>query len=303
MPLLCLSRVACGMRAAAPGTELPVDCALVIKSGGKPSEGRDACSERKRCGVDMSGDETLLKNAVIDGYREELRARYALENVRRFSQFDGISDPKIETLRDYILECVYPAASERRRVDAAFEHLGQILHSPRRVAPLMKMAVAAAWKLGLGFTSAMSLGTHVVEVQRETRRFEESLCGYARVHQSTPEMMAKRESIVRLVAQVPEQEVLRFRMDVLRLFESFSNIKLLAAAVSIMESARSLMESRPDLYGPEEVAGFRLGLDVLRRGLALFQKLRPSEFTALIGGIEAVEIDWYDGIKAEAAAS
>ncbi|MCC6489718.1 MAG: hypothetical protein IT364_19655 [Candidatus Hydrogenedentes bacterium] len=251
----------------------------------------------------MSSSDTLVKHAVIDGYREELRGRYALENVRRFSQFDGISDEKLETLRDYLLECVYPAAAERHRLDVAFEHVGQILHSPRQMAPLMKMAVAAAWKLGLGFTSAMAVGTHVIEVHRETRRLEESMCEFARVHQSTPETMARRESIVRMLAQVPEQEMLRFRKDVLKLFESLSNVKLLAAAVSIMENAKNLMESRPDLYGPEEVAGFQLGHDVLRRGLALFQRLRPQEFAALIGGIEAVEIDWYDGIKAEAAAS
>ena len=129
------------------------------------------------------------------------------------------------------------------------------------------------------------------------------MCEFARLHPHTPETLAQREPIVRMLAQVPEQEMHRFRKDVLKLFESFSNVKLLAAAVTIMENARSLMESRPDLYGPEEVAGFRLGHEVLRRGLALFQKLRSSEFPALLGGIEAVEIDWYDGIKAEASAS
>lgn len=251
----------------------------------------------------MSSTDILLKRAVIDGYREELRERYALENIRRFGQFDGISDPKIEALRDYLLECVYPAAAERDNLDVAFEHLAQILHCPRRMAPLMKMAVVTAWKLGLGFPSAMAMGTHAIEVHRETRRLEESMCEFARIHQNTPETMARRESIVRMVAQVPEQEMLRFRKDVLKLFECLSNVRLLAAAVTIMENAKNLMESRPDLYGPEDVAGFRLGHDVLRRGLALFQKLRPSEFAALLGGIEAVEIDWYDGIKAEAAAS
>jgi hypothetical protein len=68
-----------------------------------------------------------------------------------------------------------------------------------------------------------------------------------------------------------------------------------------MGSARKVMESRPDLYDAEELAGFDLGSDVLRRGLALFQKLKPTEFPLIIEGIKAVEIDWYDRIKMEAA--
>ena len=251
----------------------------------------------------MSSEDTLLKNAVIDGFREELRGRYALENVRRFGQFDGISDEKIEALRDYFLECIYPAATERDPLDAVFERAGHIICSPRRMAPLMKVALLSAWKLGLGISSATAMGKHVLATHLETRRLEGKMLEFARLRNYTPEQLARREYVVRMLANAPEHEVTRFRSEVLKLFESLSNVKLLAAAVEIMETSQKLMETRPDLYDAHDVAGFRLGLDILRRGLALFQKLRPSEFAALTGGIEAVEIDWYDGIKAEAAAS
>ena len=88
----------------------------------------------------------------------------------------------------------------------------------------------------------------------------------------------------------------------MKLFEHLSNVKLIQATVEIMDNSKALMESRPDLYHEEELAGFTLGHDVLTRGLELFQSLKKSEFPIIIRGIEVVEIDWYDRIKAEAAA-
>lgn len=96
--------------------------------------------------------------------------------------------------------------------------------------------------------------------------------------------------------------MLIFRNEILKLFEHLSNVKLLEATVEIMDNSKELMESRPDLYHEEELAGFTLGHEVLRRGLELFQSLKKSEFPIIIRGIEVVEIDWYDRIKAEAAA-
>ncbi|MCC6695092.1 MAG: hypothetical protein IT365_05630 [Candidatus Hydrogenedentes bacterium] len=251
----------------------------------------------------MLSNDILLKHAVIDGYRGELRGRYTIGNVRRFGHFDGISDEKIEALRDYFLECIYPAAAERDRLDGVFERVGQIVRSPRRMAPLMKVVLLSAWKLGLGISTATALGKHVLETHIETRRLEGKMLEFAQLRNYTPEQLARREYVVRMLANTPEHEMTRFRIEVLKLFESLSNVKLLAAAVEIVETSRKLMETRPDLYETGDVAGLRLGHDVLRRGLALFQRLRPSEFAALLSGIEAVEIDWYDGIKAEAAAS
>ncbi len=249
----------------------------------------------------MPSPDASLKHAVIDAYREELRDRYSIDNVRRFEEFDPISDQTVDDLRQYFLECIYPSSADRDRLDEAFDHMGEIIRSPRRLTPLMRMAFRTVWKLGLMFPSAVSAGRHTLEAYLETRKLETKMLEYARRKKYTPEQVENHDVVVQLVANVPEREIVRFRTEVLKLFEALSNVKLLAATVEIMDNSRKLMESRPDLYDEQEMAGFSLGCDVLRRGHALFQKLKPSEFPVIIEGIEVVEIDWYDRIKAEAA--
>ncbi|MFA6241091.1 MAG: hypothetical protein WC655_09190 [Candidatus Hydrogenedentales bacterium] len=249
----------------------------------------------------MSTNDTTLKYAVIDGYREQLRGRYLLENIRRFGDFRAISERKVELLRDYFLECIYPESKQRMKLDAAFDHMGVVIRSPRRLTPLMMMAVKTVWRLGIMFPSAVKAGAHSLEAYLETRRLESKMLEYAEAQALTPRDVAKREVVIKMIAHVPEQEVVRFRTEVLKLFTSLSNVKLLAATVEIMENSRALMESRPDLYDEEELAGFTLGHEILRRGAALFQQLKASEFPLILSGIEAVEIDWYDRVLKEAA--
>lgn len=250
----------------------------------------------------MPDIDATLKYAVIDAYREELRRRYLMENIRRFEVLAGFPEPRIRALRDYFLECIYPASGQRVELDDAFDRMGEIIRSPKRLAPLMLMAAKSVWKFGLMFPSAVAAGAHTLEACLETRRLESKMLEYARKHKLEPDDVARRETMVRMVDYVPESEVLRFRNDVLKLFRALSNVKLIAATVQIMENSKKLMLSRPDLYHEQELAGFRLGHEVLERGLALFRQLKPAEFPRIIGGIEAVEIDWYDRIKAEAAA-
>jgi hypothetical protein len=242
-----------------------------------------------------------LKHAVIDAYREQLRYRYSLENVRRFVELETISDSTVDVLRDYFLECVYPSSAERDRLDVAFDHMSEIVRSPRRLAPLMKVAFTTAWKLGVKFPQALAAGKHTVETYLETRKLEASMLDYAMRERLTPADFGEHHVVMHMLASVPEHEVVRFRNEALKLFESFSNAKLLAAIVEIMDKSRKLMESRRDVYDERELAGIDLGLEVLRRGLGLVQKLKPSEFSAIRKGIEVVEIDWYDRIKVEAA--
>lgn len=250
----------------------------------------------------MPPKNAALKGAIIDTYREQLRLRYLIDNVRRFDEFKPISDKKIDALRDYFLECIYPPSDHRARLDDAFDRMGDIIRSPRRLLPLMSMAFRTVWKLGARFPSAVSAGAHTLEAYLETRKLEAKLLEYAQKKKITPERVAERDWIIRMVAYVPEKEIVKFRTEVLKLFEHLSDVDLLAATVDIMANSKTLMESRPDLYDEQEMEGFGLGYEVLRRGLQLFQTMKESEFPAIIQGIEAVEIDWYDRLKTEAAA-
>ena len=243
-----------------------------------------------------------LKHAIIDVYREQLRLRYLPENCRRFREFKPLSDDKIDALRDYFLECIYPASADRDRLDDAFDRMGDIIRSPRRLMPLMTLAFKTVWKLGRKFPHAVGAGKNTLEAYLETRKLESRLMEFARDNQISPDEVADHDIMVQMVAYIPEEEFVTFRTEILKLFGHLSDVKLIEATVEIMNSSREFMEARPDLYHEEELAGFTLGHEVLQRGLELFQTMKESEFPAILGGIEAVENDWYDRVKAEAAA-
>ena len=243
-----------------------------------------------------------LKHAIIDVYREQLRLRYLPENCRRFKELKPISDTKLGALRDYFLECIYPSSENRDRLDDAFDRMGDIVHSPRRLMPLMTMALRSVWKLGRLFPSAVGAGRNTLEAYLETRKIETKLIAYARKNKLDPGEIGDHDIMVKMVANLTDDEMVTFRNEILKLFHHLSNVKLLEATVEIMNNSKALMESRPDLYHEEELAGFALGHEVLKRGLELFQSLKASEFPLIIRGIEVIEIDWYDRVKADAAA-
>ncbi len=243
-----------------------------------------------------------LRNALIDAYRKELRNRYRLQNVRRFDEFAELSDEKIKALRDFFLEHIYPPAKKRELLDDAFDNMGTVITSPRRLKPLMGAVFKSLWTLARMFPAAVKTGVTTLEAYLETRRLEKLMLEYAEEHDYTPEDLTQHENIVAMVAGLPDGEVMKFLSEVIRLFKSLSNVKLLAAARDIMERSIDVMESRTDIYEENEIAGLRLGYDIIAGGVELFSQLDPEEFPVVIKGIETVELDWYETILEEANA-
>lgn len=241
-----------------------------------------------------------LRCALIDAYRKELRTRYQLKNVRRFEELDELSDDKIKALREYFLKHIYPPSKQRELLDDAFDHMGSVITSPRRLTPLMGAVFKSLWTIARMFPAAVRTGVSTLEAYLETRRLEKLMLQYAEEHEYTAEDLKVRENIVAMVAGLPEKEVMKFLREVIRLFQSLSNVKLLAAARDIMERSVDVMESRPDLYHENEIAGLQLGYGIIEGGVELFSELEPEEFPVIIKGIETIELDWYERILEEA---
>jgi len=241
-----------------------------------------------------------LRSALIDAYRAELQTRYSLQNVRQFDEFSDVSDDKIKALRDFFLDHIYPPSEKRALLDDAFDNMGTVITSPRRLKPLMGAVFKSLWTIARMFPAAVKTGVSTLEAYLETRRLEKHMLEYAERHEYTPEDLSDRKNIVAIVAGLPDGEVMKFLSEVIRLFKSLSNVKLLTAARDIMERSIEVMESRPDLYDEHEVAGLQLGHEIIAGGVELFSRLEPEEFPVVIKGIETIERDWYDQILEEA---
>ncbi len=250
----------------------------------------------------MTDKDLALEHAVVEFYREEIRLRYQLDNIRRFEPFEDITDEHLNGLRDFFVDSIYPAAEKRQGIDDAFEHLHALLRSPRRLKPLMTMALASMWRLGTQLPAAVSAGLTTVDALRETRKLEAKMMDVAEGLGLSPAEARKRDAMVQIIANVPEKVVLHLIYDVLHLFRALSNVKMLGAMLEIMERSVTVMDKRQDVYRDDERKGVALGMEIVHGGHALFNRLQPDEFPKIIKGVELVELDWFDRIRKEAAA-
>lgn len=252
----------------------------------------------------MAKDEQqTLRTAIIGFYRDELARRYQLDNVRRFDDFTEISDAQIEALREYFLHRIYPPMEQREQLDFAVDHLGGVLRSPKRMRPLLGVAMASVWKMGHRLPAAVSAGLSTVDAYRESRKLENYLLSYAVKRKVTLLDTGKREKMVALIAGVPEKEVKRLIYDILNLFRALTNIEMLRTAVELMDLFIKTMRAKPAYFDQQDMDGVTLGRDLVQGGLHLFENIDPADFPKIIAGIEKVELDWFERIHEEAAAA
>jgi len=248
----------------------------------------------------MSNEDQALRKAIIAFYRDEIAHRYQVENIRRFKEFDPISEAEIDALREYFLHNIYPPPDKRQALDDAFDNLNAMLKSPARIKPLLKTAFTSIFKLGAQIPSAIAAGRSTVDAYMETRKLEGSLYESAVALHVTAKDKDKREKMVRLVSNVPEKEVKRLIYDILSLFKALSNVKLLRLTVDIMNKSLAIMEKNPKVYSESECDGLKLGLAVVVGGLQLFEGMKEEHFAHVLAGIEVVELDWFERILKEA---
>lgn len=249
----------------------------------------------------MPAEDTPLRDLVLGFYRDELRRRYQLINIRRFEEFSGIKDKQITVLRDFFLDQIYPELERRKKLDDSFDRLGDMLKSPSRMAPLLSAALTSLWRMGTKIPAAITAGRSAIDAYLKTREMEACLVKSAEKLKLRPKDINERARMVALIQGVPEKQVLTLISDILALFRSLANVEILKVAVAFMEQCEGVMKKRTDLYSEEDLEGFSMGLELLRGGLDLFLKLDPKELQAIIEGIERVELDWFDRIRREAS--
>lgn len=240
--------------------------------------------------------------AVVTFYREEIERRYQLENIRRFEEFEDVTDDQARALRDYFLERIYPPIDDRERLDLALERLRGVLRSPKRMAPFTRAGLTSMWKLGSRLPGAVRAGLSVLDAYHEARKLEETMVRTAQEQGVAPEDAGDRGKMIGIMVDVPEADVKRLIRDILALFHTLSNTRLLDTAVDFLGTCREIMVKRPDLYDETDVNGIGLGREVVEGGLALFRQIDPDVFPVMIAGIERVELDWYGRAIAEARA-
>ncbi len=237
---------------------------------------------------------------LIDIYRESICQRYQLERLRRFPEYDSLSDRTVESLRGFFLDQLYPPSAERQDLDEAFDAAIALARSPAKLLPMTGTALRSLWRLGRQLPAAMSAGAATLEAFRETRRLEAALQGHLDRNGLTPADLEDPQQFARMIAGVPRREVERFRGEVLRLFRTLGNVPLLETTLRIFEQCLGVMRRKTERYSDAERSGFRLGCGVLSGGIVLFGALDSGQVPLILQAIERIEIDWYEAMLAHA---
>lgn len=241
-----------------------------------------------------------LSLSVIAFYRTEIERRYQLKNVRKYEEFEQVTDAQVRALRDYFLEHIYPPVDGRKNLDLALARLRGVMKSPKRLRPFMSAGFASMWRLGTNLPSAVKAGISVLDAYHEARNLEQIMVSTALEQGVSPADAGDRKQMLGILADVPEADVLRLVNDIMALFRVLSNTKLLDTAVEFLGTCREIMVKRPGLYDATDVNGITLGRAIVQGGLDLFRKVDPEVFPVMIRGIERIELDWYRSATAGA---
>ena len=237
---------------------------------------------------------------MIVFYRQELDRRYAPSNLKRYPAFAGATDADLEAFHRFLLDYVYPPIEARQRLDMAIHATTDTLRSPKKLAPLMRAGLTSLWRLGSQVPAAVAAGQRVLDGFKEIRKLEVLMCQQATLQQYTLADLNDRHRLLQLVTSLPEEEIQRLTRDLIALVRALSNVSLLGAAVKFMDVAHGVLQKRTDLYTQQDREAFQLGLEMVRAGVALFERMSKLGVENIVAGVEQIEGDWYQEARAEA---
>ncbi|MBX7059280.1 MAG: hypothetical protein K1X75_14540 [Leptospirales bacterium] len=238
-----------------------------------------------------------LRDAVTAAYWIELHDRYTVANVRRFRSVAEASDEVIDRLREFFLDRVYPPADRRMTRDQAFQNLGSVLKSPRKLVPLVGGTIFTVFKMGRMISTALKAAYHTLEAYLESEALERELARKATERGWDSGDLLDRQRVADLIRSIPEARVRRFQKETMALFEALANVQLLRSTLDIMSSSRAVMLAHPQLYSDRERAGLEYGESILRGGYDLFLSLSSGQDRLILETIRIIENDWYDRLR------
>ena len=233
-----------------------------------------------------------LEQGVTAFLREEIAARYSLENMRRYRAFDALPDGKVHALRDFCLRHVYPEWETRCFQDRAFGKLLALLDAPMRLAPLTAVAMKSLFRFGRDLPRAVDAGKQVMAAFEAMRGLESSLVEQVREQGGA----VAPETVRKAMAAMGRHAFDGFVRNTTALLELLAQRSLLATGTSVLGDIARAMDKRPDLYDELEREGMQYAASVMEEGIALFDTLDPPAVAGAIRGIPELETDWFDRI-------
>ncbi len=239
-----------------------------------------------------------MKYHLIGKYREVVEKRYDYKVVNEsFELPESINKEVVDELKKYFLESLYPEASQREKLDAAFEELQNYVLHPGRITDLLGNIGSAILRFGFQFPVAIKSGLNALEVHTSAKHFENSLLAGANKNKFTVPL--SDEQFYVCLKSIPKPQLQKFINEVSELFHAFSNTDLLGKTISIMDDVLQRMYAKTDVYSANEIEAIELGREIIRRGHDLFLHLDEQTKLDILELVKANENDFLESVYAE----
>ncbi|MCZ8155377.1 MAG: hypothetical protein O9264_04600 [Leptospira sp.] len=234
---------------------------------------------------------------VIEAYQKSLVKRYSSESLLAYPQYKSISRSTIDLMIQFFIDALYPEHSKRLELDAAFQSLSGFVNHPSKLWGILGNLAASIFKFGRHFPAALSAGLAALHSYVTAHKFEETLIREAITESEEGDPFSSDESFNRILARIPQKDADAFRQDITKLFKIFTDGVLVDKIVIIMQDVLKRMESKGSLYTIDDHRAIQLGINILRQGKFIFERLSKDEMLLIIGAIDTIERDFFLNAK------
>lgn len=241
--------------------------------------------------------EEVLKE-IIEGYRNTIAERYQYQNIQsKYEIPESITENKVNSIRDYFLNYIYPEPEKRAELNEAFESLDNYTKHPEKLLRALVDSVRLIFSHGRHLPKILKSGLKAMNTFKAATTFENNLVNEAIKNElAAPYDISK---INGLIKQLSRKEIQQFIDSSESLFEILHDEVLIKNIKEVIQTLITIMKKKPESYGLDEIRGLEIGLEMLNEGHALFNQLTTEDQQKLVPFIVKIEQDTLDDIFSE----
>ncbi len=230
----------------------------------------------------------VILNDIIVAYRELIRDRYQYQNIAEHHELpQSFSEDKMNLLKDYFLDYIYPPPATRLELDEAFDSLTNHIDNPAQIIRILLDSGGLVLRYGIHLPKILKAGLKALQSFKAATQLENHLVNAAiKKELSSP---YSGEDLNNLIRTIPRSIIHEFIEDTLVLFETLHDRKLVKKIIEIVNKLIAKMKKKPNLYSAKEVRGLEVGRDIITEGDLLFSKLADHEQDQLFHLIAKIE--------------
>ena len=227
---------------------------------------------------------------IILAYRSMINDRYTYDVVASSYEVpDSFTEEKLDQLKSYFLDHIYPSPDVREEIDEAFKTLQGYTSNPAQLINLLKDSTSLVFTMGWQLPKILKAGLSALGSFKTATDLEDRLIDQVNLAGLAPPYSF--DQINELLAYLPISTIEDFIDDTLKLFQILKDRKLVSRILKVVNTLIEKMRSKPNIYEGREIRAVELGRNIIAAGDQLFASLTKDEQKVLFGLIAAIERD------------